>query len=280
MATQVLQGRQLEPVKHRDSKIKKGYACAVTVCIAATCQDKGEPRIVVCADTRLSYPNIGSTNTTVKVDVLGHGWLVQMAGDWSAVRILCSLLKDRIQAQTSVTLRNIMKESKEAVREFKRGPAFTQSDTTQLLISGFEGKEPHILSVSIFDGGKEQIELREPFGSIGSGFGVADILLSLRECRPDMPLPYVAYLVYEAKRSSEKLGSVGTFTTLSVHSPNITDLKDRAYVKVLSEVGIVQLEAYYRGLWKVPVATFPDFTEDFFIDLEAIRSHQFPKRGQ
>jgi hypothetical protein len=83
-----------------------------------------------------------------------------------------------------------------------------------------------------------------------------------------MPLPYVAYLVYEAKRCSEKTGLVGKFTTLITHAPNVNNIKDKAYLKIMNELGKAHLEAVYAGLWNVPFAKLPELTPDFFHDLK------------
>jgi hypothetical protein len=52
--------------------------------------------VVLCSDTRLDYGDLGSTNFTVKVDILGHGWSTQLAGEWSGVIHLCKVLKSKM----------------------------------------------------------------------------------------------------------------------------------------------------------------------------------------
>jgi hypothetical protein len=253
------------PLEHRDFKLKLRYSCAVTVCIAAACKEREAFRIVLCSDTMLAYEDLGSTNRTCKVDVLGHGWCVQLAGDWSSALGLNSILKERIQALPTLKIADLLRESQAAVRQFMKSPLYDSSKEVQLLLSGFEDSIPRILEVSIFKG-KRRVDLKDSFGAIGWGGNVALTLLSLREHQSDMPLAYVAYLVYEAKRGSEKTGLVGPVTIITVQYPNISDIKDRAYVKIMGEAGLAQLEAYYRGLWKIPLITFPKLTDDMFIN--------------
>lgn len=273
MATLLLGEHRYEPLKRRDLKPKLRYSFGVTVCIAATCKERGEPRIIICSDTRLDYGDLGSTNMAVKLDVLGHGWIVQMVGDWSLVRSLRSILKDRIQNLGRVNFSDVVRESQNSVNQFLKSPLYDSDKECQLLLSGFDGSDPHILEVSIFHG-KPKIESKDSFGAIGWGGNVAVTLLSLREHQSDMPLAYVAYLVYEAKRGSEKTGLVGPVTIISVQYPNISDIKDRAYMKIMGEAGLAQLEAYYRGLWRVPLITMPDLTPELFINTTKPQSPQ------
>lgn len=262
-----------KPSEHKDFKQKSGYPKSVTVCIAASCQEGKESRVVLCSDTRIDYAEFGSTNVACKLDVLGHGWCVQMAGDWSSAIGLNSTLKERIRTLSSVETADVLKESEAAVKQFMKSPLYDSNKEVQLLLSGFEDTTPCIVEISIIQGNKK-VELKHSFGVVGWGTTIAATLLTLREHNESMPLAYVAYLVYEAKRASEKTGFVGRFTTLVVQSPNISDFKDKAYVKIMGEAGLAQLEAYYRGLWKIPVARFPDLTPEMFLNSKEPQSPQ------
>jgi hypothetical protein len=245
----------------------------MTVCIAAACTHLGKPRIVLCSDTRLDYGDFGSTNRAVKCDVLGHGWVVQMAGNWSSVRAFCSILKDRIQHLKNPIFSNVVRESKGAINQFLKSPLFDPQENNQLLLSGFEDGSARIIEVSILRG-KPKIDSKDSCGVIGSGANIAFTLLSLREHHINMPLSYVAYLVYEAKRCSEKTGYVGQFTTLMVQKPNVNDIKDKAYLRIMNSFGREHLETVYAGLRSIPFAKIPDLDPDFFIDLKEKQSPQ------
>src|ERR1700733_12858868 len=65
------------PVPQSDGKRKP-----VTVCIAAICQEISDPKIVLCADTKLDGSYAGSSDGNQKIGKLAFGWVDMMAGDW------------------------------------------------------------------------------------------------------------------------------------------------------------------------------------------------------
>jgi 20S proteasome alpha/beta subunit len=251
----------------------------MTVCIAAVCSDgSGKPCIVLCSDTRLDLGDIGSTSTAIKLDVLGHGWCVQMAGGWSNVCHWKDHLKRRVQTAKEANLEQISRCLKESAEYFSKS-AFCESDTTyELLLSGFPVGNPVILSASLrpsTNGGHSlSTAMSGTFACIGSGNLVASTLLSARECHSSMSIEYVSYLVYEAKRISEKTGAVGNMTVLMLHSQGAEETPDRAQVGCLSKDGEAHLEAAFRGIWKVPFVTFPDFPAEFFTNPTEIQRLQ------
>jgi hypothetical protein len=238
----------------------------MTVCIAAACQDKGQPRIVLCSDTRLDYQDIGSTSTTVKIDVLGYGWCIQLAGEWSGVKYLGSILISKIQNLSSAptSLKQIENEINSGLDEFIRS-AFCEDDKRyETLLSGFIGNKPSIVQASVNEG-HPKLQLNDSFAAIGYGYTVSSALLTLRECNFSMPLSYVTYLAYEAKKCSEKTGQVGAHTVLALQSLGPSP-KDKAHIKILSEVGKAALDVVHYNFWKVPFCEMPDFPERYFID--------------
>jgi hypothetical protein len=193
-----------------------------------------------------------------------------MAGDWSSVCGFCQIVKDKVHALKSISFSEMLRECQRSTQEFMRSPLFAVDRDCQLLISGFD-PNPRIVEASILQG-KPKVELKASFGSIGWGANVASTLLSLREHHADMPLPYVAYLAYEAKRTAEKTGEVGEFTTLMIQSRGSEDYSDRAYLRIMNSLGKAHLEAIYSVLWKVPFAEVPELTPDFFHNLRAKQS--------
>jgi hypothetical protein len=274
MTTEVLVRPHIDPFKQRDTKAKKVYARAVTVCIAAACQDQEEPRIILCSDTRLDFAEFGSTNTTVKVDVLGYSWCAQLAGGWSGAMYFRSLLKRIMQARQSAPkqLEDIESVVQEAFEEFLESCFCEDDGAYEVLLSGFLDEGPVLVGVSVQQK-KLGLTLGDSFLSIGSGSTIASTLLRLRECNPSMKLSYATYLVYESKRAAEHDGSVGRFTALAIQAPG-AGIRDRAYLKVMNEVGKAHLEAAYSGLWKVPFAEIPELTPAFFLDPAAPQSRQ------
>jgi hypothetical protein len=246
----------------------------MTVCISSICQEKKEQRLILCSDTRLVYTDIGSTNTTVKIDILGYGFCVQLAGEWSGISYFSSLLKTKIQKSPhSLTdIKGVESEVRSTISKFLGSSLYHGDEVYQMLLSGFIKGSAIIFDISIIEG-VAKLYLRDSFGAIGSGSTIASILLRLREYHSSMPLPYATYLVYEAKRASEKEPTVGSYTTLAVQAPG-PDMKDRAYLRIMGETGKAHLEAVYSGLWRIPFAEIPEFRDDFFIDPTAKQSPQ------
>ena len=77
----------------KQARFCESRARAMTVCIAATCQERGEPRIVLIFDSRLDFGDQGSVLTAVKQGVLGKVWSILLAGDWAAAKYLKNLFK-------------------------------------------------------------------------------------------------------------------------------------------------------------------------------------------
>jgi hypothetical protein len=167
----------------------------------------------------------------------------------------------------------LLKQSKKSLAEFSQSALFDPLRNCQLLVSGFDNEFPYIIEVSILEG-KRKVDVKDSFGAIGWGANVAFILLGQREHQADMSLTYASYLVYEAKRCSEKTGAVGAFTAMAVQHPNVSDFKDRAYVEFVNDKGISQLEAYYRSFWKVPFIEFPELKPEFFTSPKGSQSPQ------
>ena len=174
---------------------------------------------------------------------------------------------------------------KESADEFSESALCDSGRTYQLLLSGFCDGVPIMISGGLYpkptgEGSFFQGILSDSFASIGSGSTMGTALLSARECNPTMTMEYVSYLVYEAKRSSERTGGVGEITQLMLHVAGAEETPDRATIAMFSDAGFGQLELYYRSLWKVPVARFPDFPEDYFIAAKDLKGHRFPITDQ
>jgi len=223
------------PKKPQPVKQKIRYAKVVTVCIAAACQEDNEPRIVLCSDTRLDYQDLGSTNTTCKLDVLGHGWCVQMAGHWSGVREWARILKQRVQkASGTVDAPTMAENCRRSMAQFVKSPLYWNDQGYQLLVSGFDRDKPVIFKSGVFPQ-EVETDVNSDFGAIGEGEVIALTLLRQREFHDRVPLSYGAYLAYEAKRASERCGTVGHFTALAVQEPLREDDNERAGISVLNQ---------------------------------------------
>jgi len=235
--------------KHQPFKHNLRYARAVTVCIAAMCQESGQPRIVLCSDTRLDYGDLGSTNTSCKINLAGWGWCSQLAGDWSGVNYLSSLIASNLRELPTApsALEQIVNKADKGCRKFIKSPLFDRDETYQILLSGFISKVPNLLAISI-DEGKSRIAFREPFATIGSGQEIANSMMSLREYEKSLSLQYASYLVYEAKRCSEKMGFVGKATAVAVQAPGEPEVKDRTAL-ACPGFGTSRRESLHHSSW-------------------------------
>src|ERR1035441_4742888 len=81
---------------------------SMTVCIAGACQHHGEPRIVLCCDSRLDFGEVGSTNNACKVRILGCGWVGLIAGDWTRTQYFSGLVRDSITRKRPTSLEDVM----------------------------------------------------------------------------------------------------------------------------------------------------------------------------
>lgn len=259
--TCALERKKPQPLKHN-----LRYARAVTVCIAVVCQEDGNPRIVLCSDSRLDYAELGSTNTTCKLDVLGHGWCVQMAGHWSGIQEWTRILKGRIQkAPGPIASHKMAEYCQWSIGQFAKSSLYQNDQDYQLLISGFDSGNPVILKAGIYLQGTK-VETAYELSAIGEGEIIGSAMLRQRQCHAGMPLSYVAYLAYEAKRASEKCGSVGHVTALAVQAPLDADDKERAGIAILNDKAAFLMESVYKHFWSVPCARVQELTPDFFID--------------
>lgn len=242
----------------------------MTLCIAAACHDADKnPCMVLCSDTRVDYGELGSTNAAAKLDVLGHGWCVQMAGDWANVGHWRDYLRRQIQTPNDASIEQVGEYLRESADSFKKSVFCDPGRQYQLLLSGFPENTPVMLSAFLEPKDNDHVlsvTISDHFSCIGSGAAVASAFLTARECWSRLSLEYVAYLAYEAKRNSEKTGTVGSTTVLFVQTAGAHDSIDAACFGPLSKHGKEQLESLYRQVWRVPFVTLPAFTAEYFTD--------------
>jgi hypothetical protein len=111
---------------------------AMTVCIAAVCQQSGEPRIVICADTRLESPGVGAADSMLKMLPLGYGWIALLATeDWNSA----STLRDHLRGQwrrirNLASPRRVSELTKTLSDQFAQTPFCTAQ--TEALICGLQ----------------------------------------------------------------------------------------------------------------------------------------------
>ncbi len=191
----------------------------MTVCLAATFRYAPYRRaFMLCTDGRLDEGAWGLNDSAFKVHNLGHNFMGMMSGNWPTVRELCS------RVENDQRERQIPKDADEVVTRFESSVhGFTSSRLCTgdacVLVTGFLGKNPLLLKISIEDK-VGSVDVVHDLDAIGEGAFAALTLLRYRGYDPlNTPLNVAAYLLYEAKRFSECVGSVGPKTRLKIHRP-------------------------------------------------------------
>lgn len=220
----------------------------MTVCIAAACEADNEKKIILCTDQKSSSA-LGSAETARKEIPLGHSWRCLTAGTEPDILALVRLYKkqfqdsknlkaDTIDASVKAPLHQRKKElAEEYVRrrfafshdEFvkfgkERLPAEIFYDANQridqlnlnasLILAGFIDGEPEIYYTES-DG---VARAANHFAIIGEGEYVAASALLRRQQDDWTSFENTLYHVWEAKKLSEAVGSVGRTTFMSVIS--------------------------------------------------------------
>jgi len=219
----------------------------MTVCIAATCED-GE-KIVLCTDTKLSSA-LGSTETGRKDLHIGNRWRLLTAGDEPEIIALHRLYRRRFQDINNLTPEKLDESMKFPLRQRKTDLSdeytFSRYNMSyadfiavgkdkfpdeeyrnsvrnvasirlraNLIIAGFVDGSPEVYYTDA-DG---VARAANDFAVIGEGEYIAQSVLLRREQNSGLSLAETLYNVYEAKRYSESIGSVGEYTTIAISAP-------------------------------------------------------------
>ena len=107
----------------------------MTVCIAAACRQNNEPRIVICADTRLESFGVGASDGTLKMHPIFYGWVALLAtDDWnSASMLLAYLQRHWRRLRPLATIRRIPELTKQIGIDFEAS-SFCMAQTEALLM--------------------------------------------------------------------------------------------------------------------------------------------------
>ena len=225
----------------------------MTVCIAATCRENKEPRIVICADKKIGTWMAGA-EVGFKFSWARHNWPALIAGELRrAVELLATF--ENYLSTVDLERNNVFDEIKKPVLmqkekladEYVRGkfgfsydylrkhgkkelPSSLLYETfsairdleldCQLLIVGFlnHGRfknEPHIFVVER----DFSVAHHSLFAAVGTGGVVAESALYQRKQVDHFDLWHTLYNVYEAKTLSKISEGVGPSTDMAILSP-------------------------------------------------------------
>lgn len=228
----------------------------VTICIAAICNHQSSDgyKIVLCCDAKASS-DLGSAETSRKRFDLDRGWQLMGAGDKSEILSFLPLLKAKLRSADTIDETNIKRLIREAIEERKHERAALHMAVTcglnyddlskrdrenlidpiakemeiasslmldaEFIVAGFcTDGQPILCEVDPNIRNEDQILLKEHCAAIGQGGYLAMASLIQREYSYVLDLHPALFYIYEAKRHSEKVNSVGTgYTRLEVHSP-------------------------------------------------------------
>lgn len=222
----------------------------MTLCIAAICREENDPRIVFCNDTLSSQGPLGSRNSTTKVDVLGNGWIVQLAGNVPIARNAIDDLRQVFSAANfHATTRNAVLD---AVRNTLNPRQLIEPLAGQLLFSGFVRRTPLLIVVTDVAGTLE-IGSQETFVAVGEGDLAATILLNYREYKETLPIELALYLIYEAKRIASQVTSVGSLTIIGKQANAEGQFPAKALINFFSPLGLDALDQMFQKLGPQPL---------------------------
>lgn len=197
----------------------------MTVCIAAQFQltpphvEKAQSAFVLCTDGRVSGGAWGSDNKAIKTQLLGYNFVALLAGDWSPVRELgAQLERDMKEGPLPLDKAEVFTRVERGAVRFSSSRLCPKKVVCEAIVTGFIGQEPMILLVNITDR-KPSVTVSQDKEEIGEGAFAARMMLHHRGYDPhNIDLARACYLVYEAKKFSENVDSVGHLTWLKVHS--------------------------------------------------------------
>jgi len=258
----------------------------MTLCIAATCHEAGDPRIVLCFDAKGSS-DLGSSETIWKYERLTLKYGALIAGVTADARELADIYREQMNKTDSVPLAGLSSLveylrlpaemfRKRKINEFlvtRWGQNIEDFEATcnnenrryeianmlcpaWLIIAGFSGRQP-----VLFDYGHWAISTAEHYAAIGEGASVAMPILKYRSQAEHDTLSSTLYKVYEAKKLAEVYDSVGTDTKIIVLKPGTSP--ESMDQQVVNPQGIEFLHSRFLEYGPRAVPVMHDFPSEF-----------------
>jgi len=162
----------------------------------------------------MSAGEYGSTDSTSKLHVIMPGWAVMAANRADSASELIERIREWFGTGQFSSVHEMLSKVKCAVDEFTAHSPLFEKNCCELLIAGFINGHPLIVVISGGPKGKLAIRMVDNYCAIGSGALIATVILNCRNYSNQDELEIALYLVYEAKRLSEKADGVGPITGL------------------------------------------------------------------
>jgi len=224
----------------------------MTICIVAEYGTREDRGLILCSDWKASTA-LGSSETSYKQHFLPHNWYALGAGSESDILSFVALLKLEFDAVKEINETNVQSLIRGAIQKRKNQKAdeyisskfgvsykdfidigktkfpeelfraaFTEVSRidlgADLIVAGFNNLQLPLICEATNDG----VHIRDNFATIGEGAYLATSVFRHRQYHGVEDLNRAIYVVYEAKRYAERVGSVGTQTLLRVLRENDT----------------------------------------------------------
>jgi 20S proteasome alpha/beta subunit len=272
----------------------------VTLCIAAACQYRNKPRIITCTDWKVSS-SFGSAENADKLRwIKKPNWVALTAGGATASDALVRMYRQSLSSEEiteenalgvftrvahdrlaqmknahvvrtlGVTYDHLRSKGKKelpesVVLDVYRGLLAINLDAS-LIVAGFvpvrQAMKPLICRIPQ----NCDVSISDHFECIGSGSVIARPTLLRRSYSSDVSLMEAAYRVFEAKKLSEVIDSVGGSTSLDVLFPD-------GYLEQLSDKGHDRMHTMFKRFGPKSSILKPRLEEKYFDSLEFSSLH-------
>ncbi len=276
----------------------------MTVCIAAACKDKDDvDLIVLCTDRRIGSA-LGSSDTGTKERDLHHGWKCLTSGNVDDIEALVKCFVVRFHNKDALTYAKLDETIRGALFDRKKqiADAYTRTNfvmshddflkvgkerlpedifrnaihemrslflKAEFVIAGFIGSSPEIY----YTDANGESHAASDFAVVGEGEYVASSVLLRRKQHSWESLERTLYNVFEAKKYSEAVGSVGRETIISIIRPSGKNVE---YPDLETSAGVdEQLAVLYEKYGPTALPEDLMFEEPLFYDWETKKTIKY-----
>jgi hypothetical protein len=266
------------PVRPQPLKYKR-YTAAMTLCIAGQTRwpETAEKAFILCTDGRLSAGGGGFDDSASKFHALNYNFCGLMAADdWNMVRLLCRYIQKGMTSRPT-DLAELFMSIHGSCDSFASSPMCKPETSSQVLITGFIDGDPVMLMASVCDR-QVHVDPLHDIDAVGEGWNAAGMLIKHRGYHPlSLDFSRACYVIYEAKRFSESIDSVGPLTRMRLHLSKNDAGRDEYNWRDFSADALTRLESLRSSFFLQPFQSTENVNESWF-DPPVIRVVLGPKR--
>jgi len=189
-----------------------------------------------------------------------------MAGPWNMIRSLAEEIEqDMLRAEHPSNKSDLLNRISDSANRFAASILCPDSQRCEMLITGFlQGEAPIMLNLSI-DDRKPSLVQTHDLDAIGEGAFSALLMLKHRGFDPlSLDFERACYSIYEAKKFSESVESVGPLTRIRFHLPCREPAANQYQFVHLKRESFAALEAHRQRLFLQPVQGIDTFPDNFY----------------